>query len=45
MTTTQIVEMSVNNKSPIQDYIHPDSHTQPTYMYFLFSEVNLWSEP
>ena len=29
MTTTQVVEMSVtvNNNSPIQDYIHPDDHT------------------
>ena len=33
MTTTQVVEMSVtvNNNSPIQDYIHPDDHTQPTH--------------
>ena len=33
MTTTQVVEMSVtvNNNSPIQDYVHPDDHTQPTY--------------
>ena len=32
MTTTQVVETSdtVNN-SPIQDYVHPDDHTQPTY--------------
>ena len=33
MTTAQVVEMSVtgNNKSPIQDYVHPDDHTQPTF--------------
>ena len=33
MTTAQVVEMSVtlNNNSPIQDYVHPDDHTQPTY--------------
>ena len=33
MTTVQVVETSVtvNNNSPIQDYIHPDDHTQPTY--------------
>ena len=33
MTITQVVETSVtvNNKSPIQDYVHPDDHTQPTY--------------
>ena len=32
MTTAQVVETSVtvNNNSPIQDYVHPD-HTQPTY--------------
>ena len=30
--TTQVVETSVtvNNNSPIQDYIHPDDHAQPT---------------
>ena len=33
MTTAQIVEMSVtvNNNSPIQDYVHPDDQTQPTF--------------
>ena len=33
MTTVQVVETSVtvNNNSPIQDYVHPDDHTQPTY--------------
>ena len=33
MTTAQVVETSlaVNNNSPIQDYIHPDDHTQHTY--------------
>ena len=32
MTTAQVVERSVtvNNNSPIQDYIHPDDQTQPT---------------
>ena len=32
MTTAQVVEISVtvNNNSPIQDYVHPDSQTQPT---------------
>ena len=30
---TQVVETSVNanNNSPIQDYVHPDDQTQPTY--------------
>ena len=31
MTTAQVVETSVtvNNNCPIQDYVHPDHHTQP----------------
>ena len=31
MTTAQFVETSVtvNNNSPIQDYVHPDDQTQP----------------
>ena len=41
MTTAQVVEMSVtvNNNSPIQDYIHPDDQTQLTFEY-LFKTVN-----
>ena len=34
MPIAQVVEMLVtvnNNNSPIQDYIHPDGHTQPSY--------------
>ena len=33
MTTAQVVETSVtvNNDSPIQDYVHPDDETQPTF--------------
>ena len=33
MTTPQVVETSVtvNNNSPIQDYVHPDDQTQPTF--------------
>ena len=33
MTTTQVVETSVtvNNNSPIQDYVHLDDQTQPTF--------------
>ena len=29
----QVVETSVtvNNNSPIQDYVHPDNQTQPTF--------------
>ena len=31
-TTAQVVETSVtvNKNRPIQDYVHPDDHTQPT---------------
>ena len=31
MTTAQVVETSVtvNNNSPIQDYVHPDDETHP----------------
>ena len=32
MTTVKVVEMSVTvNRGPIQDYVHPDDQTQPTY--------------
>ena len=33
MTTSQVVETSVTvrKNSPIEDYVHPDDHTQPTY--------------
>ena len=33
MTIAQVVETSVtiNNNSPIQDYVHPDDQTQPTF--------------
>ena len=33
MTTAQVVETSdtVNNNSPIQDFVHPDDQTQPTF--------------
>ena len=33
MTSAQVVETSVavNNNSPIQDNVHPDDHTEPTF--------------
>ena len=33
MTTARVVETSVtvNNNSPIQDYVHPNDDTQPFY--------------
>ena len=40
MTTAQVVETSVtvNNNSPIQDYVHPNNQTQPTFeiCYFCY---------
>ena len=47
MTTAQVVETSVtvNNNSPIQDYVHQDDQTQPTFvvivMLFLRNENKL----
>ena len=40
MTTAQVVETSVtvNNNSPIQDYVHFDDETQPTVEIILLSE-------
>ena len=33
MTTAQVVEkkVTVNNNSPIRDYVHPDDQTKPTF--------------
>ena len=31
MTTAQVVEASVTVNITIQDYVHPDDHTQPTF--------------
>ena len=33
MTTAQVVETSVtvNNNGPIQEYVHPDDQTEPTF--------------
>ena len=38
MITAQVVEMSVtvNNNSPIQDYIHPDDQIQPSFEESLY---------
>ena len=37
MTTAQVVgtSVTVNNNSPIQDYVHPDDQTQPTFIVLL----------
>ena len=39
MTTAQVVETSVtvNNNRPIQDYVHPDDQTQPTFQSFTYT--------
>ena len=36
MTSAQVVEISVtvNINSPIQDFVHPNDHTQPTYLIY-----------
>ena len=41
MTTAQVVETSVtvNNNSPIQDYVHPDDQTQPTEIIILITII------
>ena len=31
LNRTVVVIVTVNNNSPIQDYVHRDDHTQPTY--------------
>ena len=37
MITSQVVETSatVNNNSPIKDYVHPDDRTLPTFINVL----------
>ena len=44
MTTAQVVETSVtvNNNSPIQDYVHPDDQTQPTFEFFSVLELKIY---
>ena len=43
MTIAQVVETSVtvNNNSPIQDYIHPDDQTQTTFQAFTITSCHL----
>ena len=46
MTTAQVGETSVtvNNNSPIQDHVHPDDQTQPTFenysRWYVDSSIN-----
>ena len=46
MTTAQAVETSVtvNNNSPIQDYVHPDDQTQPTFFLFCWQLVSIFEQ-
>ena len=48
MTTTQVVETSVtvNNNSPIQDYVHPDDKTQVIFLKpcIKYAELSLRAE-
>ena len=41
MTTAQVVETSVtvNNNSPIQDCVHPDDQTQPTFEILYYYQL------
>ena len=43
MTTVQVVKTSVTvNNSPIQDYVHPNDQTQPTFeMFLLVNEIKM----
>ena len=43
MTTAEVVEtsVSVNNNSPIQDYVQPDDQTQPTSVRFVARDQNI----
>ena len=46
MTTTQVVKWSVtvNSNSPIQDYVHPDDETQPTFeIYIVVIQLKYYS--
>jgi len=47
MTTAQVVETSVtvNNNSPIQDYVHPDDQTQPFEMTPGFKPFTVLIDP
>ena len=43
MTTVQVVKTSdtVNNNSPIQDYVHQDEQTQPTFEIFVLMNIQV----
>ena len=35
------MSVTFNNNSPIQDYVHPDDHTQPTYKLYILKITEL----
>ena len=43
MTTAEVVETSVtvNSNSPVEDYVHPDDQTQPTFEFALFQTSSI----
>ena len=43
MTTAQVIETSVtvNNNSPIQDYVHPDDQTQAIFGKYHLNDLKL----
>ena len=47
MTTAQVVETSVtvDSNSPIQDYVHPDDQTHPTFSNRFIKQNNLFTQP
>ena len=46
MTTAQVVETSVtvDNNSPIQDYLHPDDQTQPTFKMDILCSIDPFAD-
>ena len=46
MTIAQVVKTSVTvNNSPIQDYVHPDDHTQPADVRLVMETTVIMQEP
>ena len=49
-TVAQVVETSVtaNNNNPIQDYVHPDDQTQPTFKITMlvkdYKSINIYKK-
>ena len=41
----EIVNNTVNNNSPIQDYVHPDDQTQPFEIGYIGKAENIKESP